>query len=654
MEERAAASSKEDPPKMDPQLQISSVRPKNDKGRYLCKVIGCDKTSQNCQGFCAAHHAKLFAGSGECVEDDEDGSSDEAPISSVTFVSKSVAITNQPDEASRKRQRNNNGPITNLLSRQVLSLVPNIEIPEQPLSFMKKWKALVGRTDLRPLFGCSMCGPSVNEKIFDLSLLEGIDLCPFCILLQKEGWTQQLLTTNVKYIDPSGKFYYGVTSFLRATTSIIQQRIASTSAEDMNDKIWMVYPVEEYPPVVKEQKDDEPSSSLPTKKYAAKKKNSSTETKQSSPLTKTGADGDDFNGLSIMSLATSLSKDKELPQSDPFLVHQRQSGVSRRRLLYISHPDPRPIASCSWCGVDPDVEKLCPVCDALKEHGWSSYHTTDQMFRDHNKEKYRCVKNFLLASTDYVVKAMNVMSEEDRLRLIGKYENFNEHTDTPTTPQKRQRNNHTETNDSEIVIPKRPKEITIELPSISQLLTQDNGLEGVLKADLHSIYNLHFGTEANIAAKILTTLGKGDIPPDVENEVPLPRSSQTIQKCSDGSDTLPSRFVGVFRVFGDESSYAVAIPEFRVDCLTPPNEATVNNGQLCLLRVGMKEEKTAGQLFAYMYRALYGTKALSDVLKENQQDLTSQVTSGGLKVEEPITLEKPTTLEEPQSVKLDV
>jgi len=509
---------------------------------------------------------------------------------------------------------------------------------------MKKWKALVGRTDLRPCFGCSYCGPSVNEKIFDLSLLEGIDLCPFCALLQKEGWTQQLLTTNVKYIDPSGTFYYGVTSFLRATTSIIQQRIASTSAEDMNDKIWMVYPVEEYPPVVKD----------PTKKDTAKKKISSTETKQSSPSTKTGADGDDFHGLSIMSLATSLSKDKELPQSDPFLVHQRQSGVSRRRLLYISHPDPRPIASCSWCGVDPDVEKLCPVCDALKEHGWSSYHTTDQMFRDHNHEKYRCVKNFLLASTDYVVKAMNVMSEEDRLRLIGKYENFNEQTDTPTTPQKRQRNNHTETNDSEIVIPKRPKEITIELPSISQLLTQDNGLEGVLKADLHSIYNLHFGTNANIAAKILTTLGKGDIPPDVENEVPLPRSSQKIQKCSDGSDTLPSRFVGVFRVVGDESSYAVAIPEFRVDCLTPPNEATVNNGQLCLLRVGIKEEKTAGQLFAFMYRALYGTKALSDVLNENQQDLTSQVTSGGLKVEEPTTLEKPATMEEPQSVKLDV
>jgi hypothetical protein len=135
MEERAAASSKEDPPTMDPQLQISSVRPKNDKGRYLCKVIGCDKMSQNGQGFCGAHYTKLFAGSGECVEDDEDGSSDEAPISSVTFVSKSDAITKQPDEASRTRQRNNNGPITNLLSRQVLSLVPNIKIPEQVSTF---------------------------------------------------------------------------------------------------------------------------------------------------------------------------------------------------------------------------------------------------------------------------------------------------------------------------------------------------------------------------------------------------------------------------------------------------------------------------------------------------------------------------------------
>ena len=504
---------------------------------------------------------------------------------------------------------------------------------------MKKWKALVGSADLRPIFGCSFCGPSINDKIFDLNLLEGIeDVCPFCSMLKEEGWKQQPVSRNVKYVDPSGASCYGVASFLRVSTSIVQQKIYSTRSEDMNNMVWLVYPVDAYPDVDHGQ-DVKPSLSNPTKKDVTKNKSTSTKNKQPSLSTKAVTDSDDFHGLSVKSLAASLSKERQLPKRDPSITKRQLTQYSRRN-LYTSHPDPRPIASCSWCGVDKDMEKLCSICDTLREHGWSTHLTSDQIFNDHNDEKYRCVKNFLLASTDYIAKAMNAMPEEDRLRLIGQYDDFNkdfnEQTDSHTASEKRQRNNHAATNDYETYTPKRPKGTTIQLPSISQLLTQDNGLEGVLKADLHSIYNLHFGSNANIAAKILTTLGKGDIPPDIKNEVPFLRSSQTIQKYSNGSDTHPSRFVGVFRVVGEESSYAVAIPEFRVDCSTPPKAATVNNGQLCLLRVGIKEEQTAGQLFAYMYRALYGTKALSDALKDNQQDLTSKVSNGELKVEEPV------------------
>lgn len=506
---------------------------------------------------------------------------------------------------------------------------------------MRKWKAHVGNTDLRPCFGCSFCGPNVNENNFDLKLLQGIGLCPFCNLLQEEGWTQKVFSTNKKYTDPNGTAHLGVTSFLRTSTLIVQKKIASTCTEDMNNMVWKLYPVAEYPDYNESQKS-EPVSVVPTKKDVKKNKSSSIDTKQPSLLSTKAVDGgDDFHGLSITSLAASLSREKQLPERDPFLTGHKVCQISRRQ-VYISHPDPRPIASCSWCGVDEDMEKLCPICDSLKEHGWSSYSTSDQLFKDHNNERYRCVKNFLLASTDYIAKAMNAMPEKDRLRLIGQYESFNEGSDDspPAPPQKRQRYN-SETNDSQPFTPKRSKQSTntIELPSISQLLTQDNGLEGVLKADLHSIYNLHFGSNANIAAKILTTLGKGDIPPDVENEVPLLRSSQAIKQCSNGSDTNPSRFVGVFRVVGEESNYAVGIPEFRLDCLTPPKAATVNNGQLCLLRVGIKEEKTAGQLFAYMYRALYGAKALSVASRDSERDLASKVSSGGLKDDDPTLLE---------------
>lgn len=407
------------------------------------------------------------------------------------------------------------------------------------------------------------------------------------------------------------------------------------------------------------EKPSSPSPQTEKDDTAAKRmKFSSTEEEKlpSSPSKKNVADNHDdvFNGISIMSLATSLSKEKQMPQYDPSsstAAHQGFQSVCSQRKIFVSHPDPRPVASCSWCGCEKDTNIRCPICDSMAEHGWSSFFLTkDQIFRSHNNERLRCVKNFLLTSTDYVVKAMNVMKEEDRRRLIGQYETANEQTTSNSTPQKRQRDETTTqtTGFSETFIPHTSKEIIIKLPSISQLLTQDNGLEGVLKADVHSVYNMHFGSNANIAAKILLTLGKGDIPPEVANEVPLLRSSQSLQAFPNhGSDTPPSRFVGVFRVIDEERSYAVGMPQFHiVDSDTqkgpvePPKEATVNNGQLCLLRVGIKEEKTAGQLFAYMYRILYGTKALSDALKDNDEDLmvtSPEVSSGcSLKVEDSV------------------
>ena len=49
----------------------------------------------------------------------------------------------------------------------------------------------------------------------------------------------------------------------------------------------------------------------------------------------------------------------------------------------------------------------------------------------------------------------------------------------------------------------------IDLPSISELLKKKKGLRGVLADDLYQVYNSHFGTNANIAARVLMCLGKG-------------------------------------------------------------------------------------------------------------------------------------------------
>ena len=51
----------------------------------------------------------------------------------------------------------------------------------------------------------------------------------------------------------------------------------------------------------------------------------------------------------------------------------------------------------------------------------------------------RCVKNFLLASTAYVVRAMNAMTKKDRLRLLKQFESANQQHYTSASQMKGQR-----------------------------------------------------------------------------------------------------------------------------------------------------------------------------------------------------------------------
>ena len=132
-------------------------------------------------------------------------------------------------------------------------------------------------------------------------------------------------------------------------------------------------------------------------------------------------------------------------------------------------------------------------------------------------------------------------------------------------------------------------------------------------------------------------------------ETPFVRTICEVKNLSNTSGLPPTRFVGVCRVSKTlsngktERSFGVAIPQFYVDRDSlsvskssqeahlsytrnghiVPREATVR-GQLLLLRVGIDDEKVAGQFFAFMYRIMYGAKAVLDVLAEdNQNDMLS-------------------------------
>lgn len=57
--------------------------------------------------------------------------------------------------------------------------------------------------------------------------------------------------------------------------------------------------------------------------------------------------------------------------------------------------------------------------------------------------------------------------------------------------------------------PPQKKNAIIELPTITQLIEQENGLMGVLQDDIFQIYNTHFGSNQTVACKILLCLGSG-------------------------------------------------------------------------------------------------------------------------------------------------
>jgi len=355
--------------------------------------------------------------------------------------------------------------------------------------------------------------------------------------------------------------------------------------------------------------------------------------------------------------------------------------MSKRQEL-VPLPDPRPAWGCEWCGVAKSVgskrRKLCPICRLLQEHGWSEKtYSTSQHFISPNQRSLRGVKEFLCGTADIVCKALKKMPREDLSALQAKYD-F-----TPPTAKKSpvtkkssstvtKRSSGISRSESRLsksksgvsdVSSKSEEEqnegvgmtmevpMTIELPTVSQLLEEKKGLSGVLEADVFQVYNSYFGTNANIAARILMSLGKGQLPSSISKETPFLRSSDEIQKLSSSSAVSPfskenqkegqtSRFVGVFRLkktLGngkDEISFGVTIPQFYVNCEWSseiertrnghilPKVATVN-GQPLLLRIGIDDEDVAGKLFSFMYRILYGSDAVSGILTERNPNSKS-------------------------------
>ena len=94
------------------------------------------------------------------------------------------------------------------------------------------------------------------------------------------------------------------------------------------------------------------------------------------------------------------------------------------------------------------------------------------------------------------------------------------------------------------------------------------------------------------------------------------------------SDSMSTQFIGAVRSSDTNSSemkYGVAIPQFYVDYdISQESSIKIKNyiipqvttvkGQTLLLRNDLDDEKVAGQLFAFMYRVMYGSSMLRSAI----------------------------------------
>lgn len=155
--------------------------------------------------------------------------------------------------------------------------------------------------------------------------------------------------------------------------------------------------------------------------------------------------------------------------------------------------------------------EACPICKGFEDNGWAlKFYTANKQYIDPSNQRLVGVKQFLCGTTDMVCKALKTLSRAERSVLKAKYK-FAPRAEVKEVPVKKSSSNTSRTRQREIetsepvrsTIPK-----TIELPTIAQLLKEKKGLSGVLEADVFQVFNSHFGTNSNIAARILLCLGR--------------------------------------------------------------------------------------------------------------------------------------------------
>ncbi|KAL3808075.1 hypothetical protein ACHAXA_006628 [Cyclostephanos tholiformis] len=435
-------------------------------------------------------------------------------------------------------------------------------IPNRDLKmYISPRKSFVKSPDPRPCYGCNWCGCGRNDNAGNEETL-----CPACKLLKDDGWFRWVdnVAKKVIFIDNSSNKNScpSIRAFLKDTTVVIREKLKKMSQKEEEALFSNLYEIE-----VAVEENGTPKE---RPNFSRPKREQSVAPRTNSPLdVKTDAKNARINKEFAIeffprvfsdAIKSNLARRCEDVGKDAVLNGHNFLHIFVRRKTFVCAPDPRPSLGCGWCGMTSKSDDLCPICESLKDFGYSiKKYASATYFYSPTYGQLKGVKEYLVRSTDVVAEAVNLLSVSDCALLREKYEQSEEiistfvqvgkstnsvsRADRSALQSKKKitsrganiksKEKKMLTRKTSITATKKPTRVTprsrlshvtkkkganvvndvvrpinqLSLPTIPQLL--DLSLSEVLRADVFCVYNYHFGTNSNIAAKILLVLSEG-------------------------------------------------------------------------------------------------------------------------------------------------
>ena len=218
-------------------------------------------------------------------------------------------------------------------------------------------------------------------------------------------------------------------------------------------------------------------------------------------------------------------------------------GAIAIKKTYVKIGDPRPCIDCCWCGHKLKhflfcnttaaehaalARPSCAACIYLKKLGWklqvyfkksndihaqtNKHKVLDYRYTDPNGMRHRSMKSFLMLTTDIIVNTppelisfvpeqdMTKSDSADDMKKLAVLDGESNNDDVSSDPKLEK--NHIGAPVKNVLKP-------LMLPTIIEILDEEEGLSGILKEDKLRILQMRFGTCMDIAAQVLQSLCQG-------------------------------------------------------------------------------------------------------------------------------------------------